>query len=354
MMKKLLLLIICSCIGSALEAQIGGRQTFEFLRVPAHARLAGLGGVNVSLQQEEVNMFLDNPALLQPNLAKKAAFSYSPWHAGINNFSLVYVQPFSKIGNVGFGARMLNYGSFDQTNASGQVLGDFKANDFALQATYAFEQDNFRFGASLKFLGSQIESFGAYALAVDLGAVFTHPVQDWAVGLAIKNLGFPVSKYTETGKTNLPLDVQLGTSFKPSAMPFRFSVTLHHLYQFDIVYLDPARSTRLDANGNVVSEEKTFFDKLARHFVVGGELLLAKGFHINLGYNHLINREMRVENIGGLRGISLGFLLKVKAFSLSYAYGTYHVGAGRSFFTLGADLQRFGRKKRTKSQDSAE
>ena len=103
----------------------------------------------------------------------------------------------------------------------------------------------------------------------------------------------------------------------------------------------------LDANGNPIIEEKKFFDKLARHFVLGGEFLLSKGFNIRLGYNHLINREMKVRDISGLRGFSFGFMVKVKAFEFSFAQGSYHVGTGRSFFTLSSDLGKVFKKKRT-------
>ncbi|MDX2305944.1 MAG: type IX secretion system protein PorQ [Microscillaceae bacterium] len=341
--RILIFLIFCQF---ALQAQVGGRQTFEFLRIPSHAHLAGVGGVNVSLGKEGVNMFLQNPAMLYEEAAKKGSFSFTNWQANINQFTVTYVQPFKKIGNLAFGVQALNYGTLERTTASGTPQGTFNASDYAVQATYALAQDNFHFGASLKVLGSQIEAYSAAALAVDLGASFQHPVQDFTLGLAIKNLGFPISRFNPDTRTNLPFDVQLGTSFKPKYMPFRFSVTLHHLYQFDIVYLDPALNTQLDINGDPIVEEKKFFDKLARHVVLGGELILAKGFQINLGYNHLINREMKTNGLGGLRGVSFGFLLKVKAFEFSYARGTYYIGAGRNFLTLTADFNKILKKKK--------
>lgn len=328
-----------------LLAQVGGRQTFEFMRIPSHARLAGVGGVNVSLHQGDVNMFMQNPALLDDESSNKAALSYSRWHADINNTDATYTHNFKNLGQFGFGLRVINYGRFDQTTPSGQVVGTFNANDFAFIIAHARQQENFTFGASLKFLGSQIENFQAYALAFDLGAVFKHPEKDFTFGLAIKNLGVSLSKFTPDARTNLPFDVQIGTSFKPEYMPFRFSISLHHLYQFDIVFLDPNLSTQLDANGNTIVEEKTFFDKLARHFVIGGELLLAEGFHVRLGYNHLINREMQVQNLGNLRGFSFGFMLRVKAFEFAFSRGTYHIGAGRNFLTLSTDFDKIFKRK---------
>jgi hypothetical protein len=326
-------------------AQVGGRNSFEFLRIPPDARTAGLGGVNISAAQGDVNRFVANPALLNDSLANKAAFSYNPWQADIAYFNVAYTHRFKKIGLVGFQAQAIPYGQMPITDASGAVNGTFKANDFAIGITKTFRQDYFTYGATLKLLGSQVETYNAYGLALDIGGTFRHPKHDLTVGIAFKNLGFAVNNYA-VARTYLPFDIQLGASYKPEYMPFRFSLTLHHLHQFDIVYLDPTQSTQLDANGNPVAENKTLGDKLLRHFVLGSELILAKGFQVLLGYNHLINREMRVQNLTGLRGFSFGFRLSAKVWSFSYAHGTYYVGAGRNFLTLSGDLSKILRKKK--------
>lgn len=346
-MKKLFILISIgwlSLSGVAL-AQVGGRNTFEFVRIPTDAFAASLGGVNVSTGSRDANAFWRNPALLADTAYRHAALSYIPWHADIHNFTLSYIQPFKKIGGLGFGLNMVNYGTLQETDPSGQVIGEFKAQDFNFNIAYSFQQENFSFGVNAKLLGSQIDVLTAFALAFDLGATFTHPEKNLSFGLVIKNIGIGLSRYTPDTALRLPFDVQLGTSFKPEFMPLRFSISLHHLYQFDIVYLDPSRQTRLDANGNLVAEEKTFFDKLARHIVLGTELLLSKNFQINLGYNHLINKEMQIANQGGLRGVSFGFQLNTKKFALGLSRGTYHVGEGRTFLTLRADLGQVIKKK---------
>jgi hypothetical protein len=345
MKKKLFFVLMLSFISLMGFAQVGGRNTFEFVRMPTDAFGGSLGGVNVSTGSHDVNAFWRNPALLEDTVYRHAALSYIPWHADIHNFTLAYVQPFKKLNALAFGLNIVNYGTLQETDPSGQVLGEFKAQDFNFNVGYSIQQDNFRFGANAKLLGSQIDVYSAYALAMDLGVVFKHPVQNFTFGLAIKNIGFGMSKYTPDTRLNMPFDVQMGTTFKPEFMPLRFSLSLHHLYQFDITYLDPNRQTQLDANGTPVAEEKKFFDKVARHFVFGGEILLSSNFQINIGYNHLINREMKITNQGGLRGVSFGFQLRTKKFALTFGRGTYHIGEGRSFFTLRSDLGQIIKRK---------
>jgi hypothetical protein len=343
---RLFIIVFCFLFfANLIFAQVGGRNSFEFLRIPSDARLAGVGGINVSLHQDDPNRWLSNPALLNDSLGHKAGFTYNPWQAGIAYFQLNYVHPFPKWGAVGMGLQVVNYGEMDLTTPSGATQGKFRASDFALNIAKSFRQDYFTYGATFKFVGSQIESYQALGFAVDIGGTFQHPKHDLTVGIVFKNLGFAFDNFTNQS-VRLPFDIQLGASFKPQYMPFRASITLHHLYRFDIVYLDPTLSTRLDANGNPITEEKKFGDKLLRHFVLGGEMILSKGFQIQLGYNHLVNREFRLLDVSGLRGFSFGFRLRAKVWQFTYAYSSYFVGAGRSFLSLSGDLGKILKRKR--------
>lgn len=345
-LPSLLLLLFLS---SQTFAQIGGRNSFEFLKLPTSAKQFALGGVNASLNQNDVNTFFQNPALIADTLSKQASFTYSPFYADINYTTLAYAHKFKKIGTLAFGLQYMAYGKMDETDASGAVLGEFNAGDLALTVGKSFKSGNFTFGANLKFINSSIASYSSSALAIDLGGTFQHPKQDFTLGLVIKNLGFTFSNYVDDNSVNMPFDVQLGASYKPEFMPFRFSLTLHQLYQFDIVYLDPALSTSLNSSGlGEETQSKTFFDKVFRHVVFGGELLLAKGFTMNLGYNHLINRELRLDDISSFAGFSFGFGLKVKAFEFEFGRGIYHVAGGRSFLTLRSQLDKVGKGKRQK------
>jgi hypothetical protein len=50
--KKLIPCLLCMITTTAL-AKFGGKKSFEFLNVPNNARLAALGGVNVSLSDHD-------------------------------------------------------------------------------------------------------------------------------------------------------------------------------------------------------------------------------------------------------------------------------------------------------------
>ena len=59
----------------------------------------------------------------------------------------------------------------------------------------------------------------------------------------------------------------------------------------------------------------------------------------------MLRQELRLKEKAGMSGISLGFMAKIKAFEFSYAYSTYHVGGGNSYFTITSNLNRIFYKK---------
>jgi hypothetical protein len=329
-------------------AQLGGRTSFGFLRVPAHARAAALGGINVSLADRDVNMGVNNPALLDSGMHNLLAFNFVPYYADISYGSLSYARHLGRTGIWGVGMQYMNYGNIPLTDEAGNELGTFRASDFAFTLTKSHKKGNFTLGAGLKMVGSSIETYSAYALLADVGVVFKHPANDWTIAWAAKNFGVRLGNYTPWDQPDLPFDVQIGTSFKPKFMPVRFSITAHHLQRFDIAYQDPNRKGTLDANGNEIKEEIGFADKLARHFVIGTELLLHRNVHLRAGYNHLINRELSLENASGGAGFSFGAMVRAKAFEVAFSRMIYHTAGGRNTFTLICDTSRLMKKKSDK------
>jgi hypothetical protein len=170
--------------------------------------------------------------------------------------------------------------------------------------------------------------------------VFKHPKQDLSYAITVRNIGFQLKNFTPFDNPNLPLDVLMGVTFKPQYMPVRFSITAHHLYKYDITYLDK-NIIKKDLSGNIIENKVNAIDIVARHFVIGTELLLSKNFNILAGYNHLRNRELSQQNIGGFSGFSVGFLMKTKLLNFSYSYAGYNAAGNLNSFGLVCDLGRF-------------
>ncbi|MBC3541319.1 type IX secretion system protein PorQ [Rufibacter sediminis] len=346
MQKRLFLLGLLSVAFVQLAfAQVGGRSVFRFLDVPTHARVAALGGVNVSSGLEDVNAVTANPALMHGKTDNHLGLTHLNYLSDVSQNNLNYTLESSRWGRNAIGVQYLDYGSFTQTNEAGVEEGSFKVRDYAFSLSHAATIEVFTLGATAKVAVSSIAGNQAVAALIDLGGTFKHPERDFVVGLAIKNLGVMLKPYDGAEREDMPLDIQLGASYKPEHAPFRLSLTAHQLQRFDIVYLDPDKPGTINENNEEVKEKKTFGDKLARHFVVGGEFILGPGFQLRGGYNHLRRKELVVENVGGMAGFSFGASVKVHAFRFEYTYAKYHVAGASNYLTLNTDLNRFLKKK---------
>lgn len=339
------LFIFCLTIATA-YGQIGGLRAFEFLESPNHARVAGLGTINVSSNAGDINMVWQNPALLNSDLDGQISFSLNPYFANIYNSQFTYAQDIENVGIFSLGLSYLNYGQFEGFDNTGAVSEDFSGSDYAIQISHSREDGVFRYGASIKFVSNQISGFNQSAVLSDLGGAFIHPNQELSLGLVIKNLGFFTSKFVEEER-NLPFDVQLGGTYKPEFMPFRFSFTLNRLYQYDLSYFD---ESLISDDDNVVftdvsNNPPSTFDKIFQHITIGTEVILGKNVNLRAGYNHLLRQSLRAEQVGGAGGFTFGVYFQTKKFNLAYSNAIYQAGGFAHFITLGSNLKEFVKKK---------
>jgi hypothetical protein len=326
-LKKLLFCVPLLANISAF-AQLGGKRSFDFLHVPAGARQASLGGVNVSLAVRDLNFFYSNPALAGDTLAHVASASYQFYVADIGQAVFSYSHPFKRIGTLTFGVQHLDYGSITGYDASGQETADFNSGETALVISKSHTIAHFRFGANIKAAFSNIAGYRSSALALDLGGLFIHPEKDFTVGLAIKNLGIVLSEYSQTSHTTLPFDVQIGTTFKPEHMPLRFSITAYNLVSDKVTYYDPVME----------EEEPGALDKVLRRFNFGTELLIHRNVNVMVGYNYRVHQELKLENGGGGAGITFGFSARIRPVEFVFSRSGYVAGKAGYAFTLSADM----------------
>ncbi len=341
-MTKILITLVVVIVSRStlLFGQVGGNRSYEFLNIPYTARLSGLGGVNVSQVDQDVNMFLSNPALIGDTLSGYASANYLSYFADINLATFTYSRKVEKVGGMlSVGIQHIGLGSIDGYDATGAVTQPFSSGETAITLSHARRAGNFRMGVNMKWVTSNIAGFRSNALLFDLGGVFVHPDKQLNIGMAIKNIGVILNDYTETSNTKPPLDVQVGMTFKPEHAPFRFSITA---YQFvngnrDIAYFEPSSGLQVDEPGG--------FDRFARHLVIGTEFLLSSNVNIRLGYNHLVRQELRLESRSGGAGFSYGFMFRVKAVEFAYSKGGYHVAGGAHHFTMAFNTDNVLRRK---------
>src|SRR6187399_144179 len=109
-----------------------GRQSFQFLQIPNNARLSALGGVNVSLSDQDINFFYSNPALVGDTLNRWGSLGYQFYVADIGQATFSYGHKFKRVGMLSMGIQHLSYGSIKGYDATGMESGEFKSGETAL------------------------------------------------------------------------------------------------------------------------------------------------------------------------------------------------------------------------------
>ncbi len=278
----------------------------------------------------DAGMWLQNPALLDSTLNSHLQLSYQGFYAGVRQSNLAYAQQLGR-GVWGAGVQYINYGEMQGYDPSGEPTAPFNASDYVVQISHARKWQQYTAGASLKWASSGIAAYRASALLLDVGGTFRHPTKEFIAGFAVNNIGVFTRTYTNV-RPELPLEVRLGLTFKPQFMPFRFTFTAHHLQEPTLGHADLAAPFN--------KEEPPLVDQVMRHLSAGAEFLLSKNINLRAGYNHLLRQELKLENTGGLTGFSLGFVVRVRSFSLDYSRAWYHVAGGTNQLSLGINLNK--------------
>lgn len=332
-LKKWAALLLVLIFNYASFAQVvGGQYAFEFLRISNGPHVSALGGINVANPDNDISLALQNPALMRPGLHNELALDYDGYYAGIGLMNLQYGYHMQRI-NTSFalGIQYLNYGSFTQTDNIGNVYGDFKANDYAVTLGASRQYlEHWRYGAAIKWAHSTLYDKSASAVLADVGINYYDTASLIDFGVTAKNMGVMLKQYNTGVPTEpLPFDLQLGISKQFKHLPLRLFVTVHHLYEWDIRYDNPAdinQSTVLATNDtNKTKTSKHFGDKLFRHFIGGAELILAKRFTLTVSYNDLRRSELALQGRAALAGFSFGAGLYLNKFQVHYARSYYSI-----------------------------
>jgi hypothetical protein len=330
-------------------AQIGGTNTYEFLNVPISARAAGLGGSVIAVKDNDPTLAILNPSLLNSEMNGMATFSYLNYFADINHGFFSFVKDFKKAGTFSAGVRYLDYGTFVETDEAGSELGNFTAAEYALVLGWGKQIDsNFSVGANLKPIYSSLYLYSSVGIALDFSGTYFNKQNGFTASMVVKNVGTQLSPYVEGGeKEPIPFEVQAGISKKFKHMPFRVSLDVIQLQNWNLAFNDSIRQTN---SSDLSDEEKSDRNKTGilgeslRHLVIGGEFVPSKNFMLRFGYSFKRRAELAHDNKPGLIGFSWGIGFRVKKFHVSYGSAKYHLAGPSNHFTVTTNLSEYYRK----------
>jgi hypothetical protein len=348
-MRYKLLLFLCICLSRAANAQIGGNAIYSFLNLPTNARVNALGGYATSIIDADVNLALQNPALLKTGMHNQATFNYMRFVSDISTGYFGYAYSIDSNNNISGGIQYINYGSFDGTTENAQQTGTFTGGEQNIHMSYARRiKPRISLGGTLKFITSTLEQYNSVGLAFDAGVNYYNPDKLLSLSGVISNAGIQLTTYRDEHRENLPLNVMMAFSKKFAHNPLRISVTAHHLQKpgkllYDNVWR-PGQNRDL-ATGQIVLDKISVLDQVAAHLNVSTEILLGKFMYIGFGYNHLRRYEMKLSNTSGTAGFGWGVGIKLKKLQVAYGSAAYHAAYATNTFSFVFFINEFTKNK---------
>ena len=306
-----LYIIICST--ALLHAQDAGT-AFQFLQLPVSSHAAALGGDNISIIDNDAELSYHNPALLTNTYGRMLGFNYMNYLQRTNALGAGYTMEVGERSMLGLKAQYLDFGSMKNTDADGNILGDFSAKDMVVMGTFSFDfSDRFTGGVNGKIIYSNYEQVYSLALGVDLGINYYNPDKMLSFSVVARNLGGQVKTYDEIHES-LPFNLLAGFSKDFTHAPIRLSVTLTDLHKWK-------------AEDFYNSSDVSWPAILLKHFIIGADIFPTANTYLSLGYNFLRHSELKNNAKRSFEGVTLGAGLQLRSMKIGVSYGKYHIAA---------------------------
>lgn len=347
--RYIMLYIAVGLAAVTANAQIkgAGSSVYNFMNLPVSARLNALGGENVAIQDGDISMAFMNPALLCGSTDKVLQLNFAYLFEGTMFGSALYGHNFgrSKIERptangepdkpnyFAAGIHYMNYGKMPYADANGNLTGGtFTAQDILIDLMYARQLGPmFTVGVALKPIYSVYDTYTAFALGADVGGHFQTRDSALHVGLTLRNIGWQLKGFytLENGqkRESLPLNLEMGLSYRIKHAPIRLSMTIHNMQCWDL----NAQHTNLGAEEANVK----WYDMMFRHTIFAIDIVpKSNRFYLTVSYNHRRRAEMELKDQRSIAGFAFGGGVRIYKFNVGFAMSQYT----KSCFTYQATL----------------
>ncbi len=196
--------------------------TGRSLDIQPGARQNAMGAAGVALADDATGVTWWNPAALGFVKKPAAELTYAQLVPGLAtdvsyNYA-TFATPVQGWGAVGLGLVFLSYGTSDETNGSGDVIGQFTSNEVS-PAVYWGTQilPDFAVGATLKYIRIQLapskNSGVGSTVGLDVGGLYRIPAARLNLGVNVQNLGPSVTFLNEDQKSPLSRNLKVGAAW---------------------------------------------------------------------------------------------------------------------------------------------
>jgi len=298
---------------------------YNVLKLPANSHAAALGGENISNIEDAPAAGWSNPALLSVVSDHSIGLTFMTYNSGSVLAGAQYVKAFGERHTGAVMAQYLGYGSMDETDETGQVLGTFSPKDIIVGLGYSYLlSDRWAGGASLKAVHQNYGGFTSMALGVDLGLNYFDEGRDLSLSVAARNVGAQLKSFYDGRTEHLPFSLQVGLTKGLEHIPVRLNITLTDLTRWkNDDFFHPADKEKI-----------SFGQKALNHVVLGLDILPTDFLYLSVGYNARRAYELKSAGSSKLAGLTCGAGLQLSRFKIGASYAKYHVGNASLMFNL--------------------
>jgi len=287
-----------------------------------------MGGDVISIFDNDVSLANFTPSLLNEKMDKQIAFNFVDYLADINFISFHSAKKISENLMLFAGVDAINYGEFNGTDVVGNSTSNFNASQQIITLGSSKKlSNNFTFGANIKLLNSNLETYHAMTLSSNISTTYINQNSDFTSTFLLKNIGKPIINYTS----------------EKEDLPFRYSVVLHHLNQYDISD-DYNLNTIYDPITNTLQiKDETVAKKMLRHVIIAGEFNpFRKSFYLRGGFNFQRREDLKLSSAFSMSGFSWGLGFSIKKVQINYSRSAFHTSSSLNSFSIITNLSNFG------------
>ncbi|MBC8046939.1 MAG: type IX secretion system outer membrane channel protein PorV [Fimbriimonadaceae bacterium] len=356
--KLTVAIVLALCVGKNSNAQITIGATGDdylntvstavpFLRIAPDARSGGMADVGIAISPDANSIFWNASKLAFVEDNSGLSITYTPWLRNlVNDIYLAYLTGFWKVDDLstlGASLRYFSLGSITFTDASGNILQDFRPNEFAFDVAYARKlADKLSAGLNLKYIYSNLAT-GQYVngipikpangVAADVSLFYTTEFNKGDkdsylnAGVNISNIGNKITYTNSIEKDFIPTNLGLGVTY---GINFDEHNEIAIALDFNKLLVPTPDST--DANGNTIFDYKEqgvvsgifssfgdaprgFSEEIKEIVIAAGiEYWYSDQFAVRTGYFYEAAEK------GNRKFFTVGLGLKYNVFGLDFSY----------------------------------
>ncbi len=315
-----------------------------FLLIAPDSRAGGLGDVGAATSPDANSMHWNPSKYAFVKKKTGISISYTPWlKALVPDISLSYLAgyyKFKKSGTIAASLRYFSLGDITFTDIVGNIIGQFRPNEFAFDVAYATKLgDHFSGGGALRYIYSNLtggvtvlgsQTYAGNSVAADISMFYQGDEKEisgkqsiFRFGVNISNIGAKIS-YSESGEKDfIPINLKLGPSLHMQLDEYNEVLFALDMNKLLVPTPDTNDSTEAWKDKSIVSgmvgsfsdAPGGFVEELREYNFGGGvEYWYAKQFAVRTGYFNEPSTK------GGRKFVTLGLGVKYSVFNLDFAY----------------------------------